>query len=197
MLPTNKLLPILTYYDSYNYMSTPKSDYSVEIATTNLVSYGRFPNCIFTQFIGPGLESKQVVTLSPGNEAIFAKLPDYTYKLSWKLTGEHANTEYLRFDHKSDRTAQLWRPELPTNKAYKVYSIKGDIATLRPGTGCMKLYGFSFPIVVELPVGSYLELKFELDEHLQMKDPLLSGKHCYLGYPVYNNKTGYRNKDYS
>jgi hypothetical protein len=161
---TKKLTPILVYEDPCLYQSSPPKEYPANIKTTSLTSQGRLTTtCIFTQFLGPSIDSKQIITLSPGNEAIFCKLPDYKIKMKWTLKG----------------CAKIWTINSKRTEAFQVYSVSGDLLELNTHRGCAEIYSFNFPIVVELSQGGRIDIELTLGEHLLPQiDPLSLGKKC-------------------
>lgn len=166
MLPSKKLLPIVTYLEDYPFLTTPVKEYPTETKFTTLTAAGRMPStCPFTQFLGPDFDSHKIITLSPGNEAIFAKLPDYTYFVSWQLKGS-----YLKF----------WTINVDKNIAYQLYDVNGKYVQSQKQTGKREIYGFNFPLVVELAFDAELQLGFSLGKHLQDDNPLLPAKKCLL-----------------
>jgi hypothetical protein len=173
MLP-KKLIPILVYEDEYLYQCSPPRDYPERIKRTALTSQGRLTeNCIFTLFSGPTINSEKIITLSPGDEAIFCKLPDYKVKFRWKLEGY----------------AKVWTINSKRTEAYQVYSVSGDLLEMNTGSGCAQIYSFNFPIVVELSFGGRIKIELELGKHLLPQvDPLSVGKKCLVkGGQVYTN----------
>lgn len=159
------LNPVLVYSESYAYLCTPSLEFDESQKTTLLQSSGRLTeDCIFTQFEGPELQSNKIITMSPGNEAIFAKLPDYTYEISWELKG---------------RKAKPWTI-VDGAIAYQIFDIFGRIVEFSDERGSCVIYGFNFPFVVELPAEEKLHLNIRLGNHLRNKDPLFPGKHCLV-----------------
>ena len=170
-LPSRKLLPIFTYPEKYVYQAVPLQDnYPVETKRSTFVSGGRLtPECIYTQFSGPLIGSTQLATISPGNEAIFAKLFNYTYLISWELNGN---------------TAKLWTVDVDQELVFEMYSVSGRVAEFHKRTGKIEVYGFNFPLVVELPMGASLTMEMTLGRFLSNDiNPLFPGHHCLLRKP--------------
>lgn len=182
-LPSKKLLPILTSRESYPYLSTSTEDYLEETKSSTFISNGRLTStCIFTQFDGPDINSLQLSTLSPGNEAIFAKLHDYTYYIKYDLRGE---------------IAKLWTINLSRLLLFEMYDVNGKVIELCRGRGELEVYSFNFPLVVELPMGANLTLEITIGRHLtSTNDPLSPSSHCllcsgrpHIKTPLYENVT--------
>lgn len=166
-LSSKKLLPILTSPESYLYLSIAQRQYPAVTKTSTFISNGRLvENCIYTQFNGPPIESTQLATISPGNSAIFVKLPNYTYYISWKL---------------DSKIAKLWTIDADIARVFEMYTTSGRIAEFHKGKGRIEVYGFNFPLVVELPMGSSLTLEVTLGRYLSsITNPLSPGRHCLL-----------------
>lgn len=167
-----KLKPILTYPENYNFVSTREAEFDPQSKKSVFVSHGRVPGCIFTQFTGPGPNSKQVTILATGDEALFGLLPDYTYKISWSGSFAYAN---------------FWTINSERTLAYQLYTTSGKKARLKYKTGCFKIFGYNFPIVLEIPAGGHVTITVELDEHLIENNYLAKGDFCYEGRYLYSN----------
>lgn len=173
----NRLIPILTYAEDYALMTTSPGNYSDEVKTSTFTSYGRLtPCCIYTQFIGPTTKSKQITVGTVGSEAIFGKLPDYTYIVSWK--------------YENYTPANFWRINFARTKAYQLYTTEGRSAELNTDSGCFIMFGYDFPIVLEIPINGEITLTITLGDHLIKRYPLNYGEFCYNGNTVYKNVKG-------
>lgn len=168
-----KLNPILTYPESYNFVTTSASVFQESRRKSVFVSSGRITGCIFTQFTGPNSDSKQVTILATGDEALFGLLPDYWYKISWEFS------QY--------KPAKFWTINIKENLAYELYTVSGEKAELACNKGCFKVYGFNFPIVLEMPIGGKVTITVELGEQLTTNHPLGPGDFCYEREYLYSN----------
>jgi hypothetical protein len=167
----NKLIPVLVHREVYAYGGENDPNPEANTLTSTFVSSGRFPLCKYTQFDGPGKDSRQVISVYPGNEVIFASLPDYLYKVKYTLKGR----------------AKFWRYSSSINLAYQVYDTRGNLAEYKSGKGRANLFSFAFPLVVELSQGGTIVLEISAVKKLGKFDPLVQGLHCLEGVPIYNN----------
>lgn len=169
----NKLNPILTYPETYNFMSTPTAEFTSGSKKSIFVSSGRITDCIFTQFTGPDSNSKQITILATGDEALFGLLPDYSYKIRWKF-------QYFT-------PSKFWTINIDKNLAFRLYTVNGKLADLNCNRGCFEIFGFNFPIVLEMPKIGKIEIEVELGKHLITNNPLAPGDFCYENNYLYSN----------
>lgn len=144
------------------------------IIKSKFVSAGRLtPECKYTQFTGPDNDSTgYAINLYPGNEVIFASLPNYTYRVKFRVEG------FMKF----------WRYISRINLAYQVYDKNGDLAEYTNCEGCRFFNSKAFPIVVELSQGGKVELEIEAYKELTVtNDPFATGDFCIEGNHVYEN----------
>lgn len=168
-----KLIPIFITNEDYPYGGA--NAISGTVNKSNFISSGRLtPTCKYTQFTGPTNESPNyAVTLYPGNEVIFASLPNYTYRIKFKVQG------FMKF----------WRYTRSVNLAYQVYDKNGDLAEYANCEGCRFFNFKAFPIVVELSKQGKVELEVEAYKKLTANDPFAKGNFCINGIPAYSNTT--------
>lgn len=180
------LYPILGTDEDYVYNSTG-SEISEMARSSSFMSNGRFyPTCRYTLFSGPDITSSKAAVLAPRGEVIFCKPPDYIVKIEYNLK---SGNNPLRC--KGIRGGKIWRVDLERLLLYQVYDVKGNLACLHEGRGCIKIYSFQFPIVFELEFGASLDIKITLIKHLKGNDPRQEGLHCIKcdgkRIPVYRN----------
>lgn len=169
----DKLKPIIAYSENYSYIATRSADFSPTSKSSKFVSSGRIPGCAFTQFTGPGSHTNQVTFLTVGNEALYGHLSNYYYLVSWS------------FDKLA--SSRFWTINMIENKAYQLYTTSGKKAKLTTDKGCFKIFGFNFPIVLEMPESGQVTIKVELGQQLTTNNPLVVGDFCYKGTCLYTN----------
>lgn len=148
-----------------------------KITKSRFISSGRLtPTCKYTQFTGPNNDSiDYAINLYPGSEVIFASLPNYLYRIKFRVNG------FMKF----------WRYIQRDNLAYQVYDKNGDLAEFTDCQGCRFFYSKAFPIVVELSSGGTVELEIEAYEALTNNDPFATGNFCISGSHVYTNSQNF------
>jgi hypothetical protein len=82
--------------------------------------------------------------------------------------------------------ATLWRPSQENNIATRVVDVNGEFASCLHGKGELFVYGFYFPIVMELNLGGKASICVKVVKYLGKENPLLPGIHN--GYKVAYNK---------
>src|SRR4030042_5397693 len=92
MLLSQKLLPIFVFPESYASISvnTTIDDPSLRRTVLTSLEERLSPDCPFTRFLGPEYTSPKIVTMSSGEEAIFAKYPNWVYKITHRV-GSHGS----------------------------------------------------------------------------------------------------------
>lgn len=187
-----KLLPIISYSEKYYNKSVGNFSFFDAISTTVLKSVEQriSPDCPFTRFEGPGFENLKVTVLTPGfngnlgEEAIFGKLPNYHYKISWKLE----NFDYIN-------PPRFWTIDIVpgdpnNNRAFQLFDIHGNYSVLGSSEGCFIMYGYHFPVVLEMDPKYKITLTIKLGKYLgDNNNPFAAGKHCLKEYGfAYDNR---------
>lgn len=171
--PFTPLMPILTSNETYAYSQSTPDNLDPTLATSVFVSDGRFtPNCQFITFTGPGVSSDYVSELDTIREAIFLKLQDYIYEISYSVTG------------KSFNPPKLYTVDPVLFRAYQVYDVCGNLAVLRGSSGKIRVYGFSKYLVLWSPDDLKITLTVTAVKQLSpveapcsILNPLVNGKH--------------------
>lgn len=183
-----KLLPIITSSELYRIITVKEFQFLPSQVTTVLKSVDQRirPGCPFTRFEGPDWNSSKVTVLAPGyngnlgEEAIYGALPNYLYKVNWKLEGCRAQFWSINLNPLSDRF----------NYAYQLLDVNGNRAILDKPEGSFTMYGYHFPIVLELDPSYAVELTITLEKYLDTQtNPFFEGLHCVKGNYVYDNST--------
>lgn len=169
-----KLVPIFTYHNSYSYSVSPAPLLESTITSTfHSVPVRLTPTCKYTRFAGPDYTSDNATILGNGEEVIFGKAQDYIYTIQYKITGGKA---------------KFWRVYFEGGVALQIYDVYGNIMEINNKSGCRRIYGVWFPMVVELDHGACLTLKITASKYLPPeKNPFSPGRHCLNGEPVYEN----------
>lgn len=180
------LWPIFAFHETY---TTPTT---VDIPLNSAILQSSFhsvterltPECKYTRFDGPTASSSQAVILLNGEEVIQASLQDYIYRIHYNTTS----------------AAKFWRVSTSAGIATQVFDTRGNLAENLTGMGSLDVYGFYFPLVVELPIDGTIALIIQAIHHFTAEtNPIFAGNHCVqyknckkeLAYTVvFNPNTG-------
>jgi hypothetical protein len=161
------LKPIFAFDDTYVVTTTPEVPLTDPILASEFKSVKEriTPTCKYTRFFGPTTDSNKAIVLLNGEEAINAALPDYIYRIEYKIT---------------NGCASLWRIiDAVPSAAARVLSVEGKLVQNITGNGCVNVYGFYFPFVVEIPRGGSIVLSIKAIEHFDSTtNPIFAGNHC-------------------
>lgn len=123
-------------------------------------------------FFGTRCPYQAVVPLD-GEEVVQASLPDCIYRINYNIRNARV---------------KLWRVSVTTASS-QVFAVEGKLAEKLFGKGYIEVYGFYFPIVVEIPSGEKSILSSRLYSILQRK-PIL-----YLHVIIVYNGTILRQRE--
>jgi hypothetical protein len=127
--------------------------------------------CKYTRWSGPTFTGVQQTYLLEREEIIVTNVQDAIYSIKYDIKGK----------------ATLWRPSRQDNIATRVVDVNGEFASCLRGKGELFIYGFYFPMVMELNMGGKASIKISIAQYIGENTPLFLGVHD--GYKVIYNTT--------